>query len=508
MTRVVVVGAGVAGLTAALELAECPGVEVTLVTKAPLQESNTWYAQGGVAVVTTPPDTVASHVADTLAAGAGLSDEAAAQVLCADGPEAVAALIRRGVRFDAEDGQLARGLEAAHSHQRILHAGGDATGAAIAGGLLAALRRSPVTVRVETTVVDLVRTDHGVTGVRLLGGEVLAADAVVLATGGAGQLYPYTTNPAVATGDGIALALRAGAVAADLEFYQFHPTSLAAPGNHLVSEAVRGEGAVLVDADGRRFMPSVHADAELAPRDVVARGIAAQMVAQNGVPVRLDATALGAEFLARRFPTIDAAVRAQGFDWAREPLPVTPAAHYFMGGVRTDVWGRTSVPGLFTVGEVACNGLHGANRLASNSLLEGAVYGRRVARAVLDAAEAPISFGEQWAEPVVVETSGGTVQGSRSDLQQLMWDAVGLVRDADGLAEAARALSSWRVPEPVDVKAAEDAALLVVARAVIASAAARTESRGGHHRTDEAPAVSDSRPGPGAPAVHSGVVLR
>ncbi|GAA2082086.1 L-aspartate oxidase [Aeromicrobium halocynthiae] len=550
MTRVVVVGAGVAGLTAALELAERPGVEVTLVAKAPLRESNTRYAQGGIAVVTGEPDTVASHVADTLVAGAGLSDEPAAEVLCAEGPDAVAALIRRGVRFDVEDGQVALGLEAAHAHPRILHAGGDATGAAIADGLLAALGRSRVTVRAETTVVELLRDDRRVTGVRLLGGETLTVDAVVLATGGAGQLYPYTTNPAVATGDGIALALRAGAVAADLEFYQFHPTSLAAPGNHLVSEAVRGEGAVLLDADGRRFMTDVHPDAELAPRDVVARGIAAQMAAQNGVPVRLDATAMGAEFLARRFPTIDAVVRSQGFDWSREPLPVTPAAHYFMGGVRTDVWGRTSVPGLLAVGEVACNGLHGANRLASNSLLEGAVYGRRVARAVLDEADpheadTSRSFGEQWAEPLVLERTAGTVQGSRADLQQLMWDAAGLVRDGEGLAEAADALAQWRVPEPVDAKAAEDAALLLVARAVVASAAVRTESRGGHHRTDAvpvsrpgpgtpavssprpgpgAPAVSDSRPGPGtpavssprpgpgtpagAPAVHSGVVLR
>ena len=246
MTRVVVVGAGVAGLTAALELAERPGVEVTLVAKAPLRESNTRYAQGGIAVVTGEPDTVASHVADTLVAGAGLSDEPAAEVLCAEGPDAVAALIRRGVRFDVEDGQVALGLEAAHAHPRILHAGGDATGAAIADGLLAALGRSRVTVRAETTVVELLRDDRRVTGVRLLGGETLTVDAVVLATGGAGQLYPYTTNPAVATGDGIALALRAGAVAADLEFYQFHPTSLDAPGNFLVSEAVRGEGAVQI----------------------------------------------------------------------------------------------------------------------------------------------------------------------------------------------------------------------------------------------------------------------
>ena len=209
----------------------------------------------------------------------------------------------------------------------------------------------------------------------------------MLATGGAGQLFPYTTNPEVATADGLAMALRAGAVAADLEFYQFHPTSLAAPGNFLVSEAVRGEGAVLIDEDGHRFMTDVHPDAELAPRDVVARGIAAQMARQKGKPVRLDATELGenglaGEFLAKRFPNIDAASRAQGFDWGEQPIPVTPAAHYYMGGIRTDEWGRTSVPGLYAVGEAACNGLHGANRLASNSLLEGAVYGTRVVEAL------------------------------------------------------------------------------------------------------------------------------
>jgi L-aspartate oxidase len=396
-----------------------------------------------------------------------------------------------------QDGQLARGLEAAHSHERILHAGGDATGAAIAGALIDRLLRSDVTVREDATVLDLEVADGRVTGVRLLDGTVLTADAVVLATGGAGQLYPYTTNPAVATGDGLAMALRAGAVAADLEFYQFHPTSLAAAGNHLVSEAVRGEGAVLIDADGRRFMTDVHPDAELAPRDVVARGIAAQMAAQGGVPVRLDATALGADFLARRFPTIDAALRAQGFDWSREPIPVTPAAHYYMGGVRTDLWGRTSLPGLFAVGEVACNGLHGANRLASNSLLEGAVFGHRVVDAVLSAVGSG-TFDAEWAEPVEVTVTSHGESFTRADLQQLMWDAAGLTRDAESLTAALAVLDGWEAPTPTDAKSAEDANLLVVARAVVASALARQESRGGHFRSDF-PAADSQR------AVHSGV---
>ena len=519
MTHLLVVGSGVAGLTAALDADGRPGVSVTLLTKATLESSNTWFAQGGVAVVTSSDDTVGEHVADTLAAGAGLSDDEAVEVLCAEGPEAVQHLIERGVLFDVHDGVLARGLEAAHSHERILHAGGDATGAAIAAALIARLRDSSVEVRENTTAVDLV-VEHGrVVGVTLLDGERIGADAVVLATGGAGQLYPYTTNPAVATGDGLAMALRAGAVAADLEFYQFHPTSLAAPGNHLVSEAVRGEGAVLIDTDGRRFMQDVHPDAELAPRDVVARGIAAQMARQGGQPVRLDATGLGAEFLARRFPTIDAAVRARGFDWGRDPIPVTPAAHYFMGGVRTDLWARTSLPGLFAVGEVACNGLHGANRLASNSLLEGAVYGRRVVDAVLDdpagvpgrgrqesrdPAGVPgrgrQEFDSEWAEPIVVQLPSGGVLSSRDDLQQLMWDAAGLTRDGSGLTAAASELARWSVPAATDAKSAEDANLHVVAQAVVASALARRESRGGHFRSDF------PEPGPG-PGVHSSVVM-
>ncbi len=501
MTHLLVVGSGVAGLTAALDADGRPGVSVTLLTKATLESSNTWFAQGGVAVVTSSDDTVGEHVADTLAAGAGLSDDEAVEVLCAEGPEAVQHLIDRGVLFDVHDGVLARGLEAAHSHERILHAGGDATGAAIAAALIARLRDSDVVVRENTTAVDLVVEDGRVMGVTLLDGERIDADAVVLATGGAGQLYPYTTNPAVATGDGLAMALRAGAVAADLEFYQFHPTSLAAPGNHLVSEAVRGEGAVLIDTNGRRFMQDVHPDAELAPRDVVARGIAAQMALQGGEPVRLDATGLGADFLAKRFPTIDAAVRARGFDWGRDPIPVTPAAHYFMGGVRTDLWARTSLPGLFAVGEVACNGLHGANRLASNSLLEGAVYGRRVVDAVLAPAGAPVEpFDAEWAEPLVVELPTGGVLSSRADLQQLMWDAAGLTRDAAALTQAAAELARWAVPAATDAKSAEDANLHVVAQAVVASALARQESRGGHFRSDF--------PEPGAgPGVHSCVVV-
>ncbi|MET0788059.1 MAG: FAD-binding protein, partial [Cellulomonas sp.] len=389
------------------------------------------------------------------------------------------------------DGELSHGLEAAHAYPRILHSGGDATGAGIAYALIARLQESAVTVRAQATVVDLLidrsaGSGHGqCVGVTLLGGEELRADAVILATGGAGQLFPYTTNPEVATADGLGMALRAGAVAADLEFYQFHPTSLDAPGNFLVSEAVRGEGAVLIGADGQRFMLDVHPDAELAPRDVVARGIAQQMARQPGIPVRLDATALGGEFLARRFPNIDAACRAQGYDWGRVPIPVAPAAHYFMGGIRTDAWGRTSLPGLYAVGEVACNGLHGANRLASNSLLEGAVYGNRVIEGLVTP-QAVEAFDDTWLAPIELDLvdDPDAHDVSRSDLQQLMWDAAGLARTGADLEQAAAELRRWKSPAVTDAKAAEDANLLVVARAVVASALARRESRGGHFRTD------------------------
>jgi L-aspartate oxidase len=307
----------------------------------------------------------------------------------------------------------------------------------------------------------------------------------MLASGGAGQMYLHTTNPKVATGDGVAMALRAGAQLADVEFYQFHPTALAMPGTFLISEAVRGEGAVLLDAHGRRFMQSLHKDAELAPRDVVARGIAMQMAEQGGKPVMLDATALGAKFLHERFPTIDAACEARGLDWATKPIPVTPAAHYWMGGVRTDVWGRTSVRGLFAVGEVACTGVHGANRLASNSLLESLVFAWRCAHMLLGNAEA----GEwpEWPEDAVIavddELERDAVVVNRKSLQTLMWSAAGIERSGEGLRAATVQLSRWRV-EGYDVEALETANLLSLARVLVAAALERRESRGAHFRTD------------------------
>ncbi|SDO84418.1 L-aspartate oxidase [Microbacterium sp. ru370.1] len=481
MTTVVVVGSGIAGLTAALHAHEA-GCRVTVVTKGALVDTNTRWAQGGIAAVTDPDDTVASHAADTITAGAGLNDPDAVDVLVGEGPARIAELVARGVGFDrTADGDFSRGLEAAHAVARVLHAGGDATGAAIQAALGDAVRAAGIPVREHALLRDLVIEDGRVTGIELADGERLTADAVVLATGGAGQLYAHTTNPLGATGDGIAAAIRAGAAVADLEFVQFHPTALAAGAPFLVSEAVRGEGAVLIDDAGRRFAFDAHPDGELAPRDVVARANARAMAAQDGHPVRLDATALGPERLARRFPTIDAAVRERGLDWAHVPIPVTPAAHYLMGGVVTDLDGRTTVPGLYAVGETARTGVHGANRLASNSLLEGAVFGARAGDAAARDRDWPVAPAvPARPAPVAVDTDAPAF--SRSALQRLMWDDAGLVRDAAGLDRAAATLAAWR--SPGRLSAVEDDNLLLVATHVVDAARARTGSVGAHYRSD------------------------
>ncbi|MCJ1706909.1 L-aspartate oxidase [Microbacterium sp. VKM Ac-2923] len=480
MTTVVVVGSGIAGLTAALHAAE-NGCQVTVVTKGSLSDTNTRWAQGGVAAVTDPGDSVASHAADTLTAGAGLNDPTAVDVLVGEGPERIAELVARGVDFDRTlGGDFARGLEAAHAVPRVLHAGGDATGAGIQTALGAAVRSAGLTVRENALLCDLVRDGGRVVGVELDGGERIEADAVILATGGAGQLYAHTTNPLGATGDGIAAALRAGAEVADLEFVQFHPTALAAGAPFLVSEAVRGEGATLIDDAGRRFCFDAHPDGELAPRDVVARANARAMAAQNGRPVRLDATALGAELLAQRFPTIDAAVRERGLDWALEPIPVTPAAHYLMGGVVTDLDGRTTVPGLYAVGETARTGVHGANRLASNSLLEGAVFGARAGDAAARGGDWPVAAASTAAPRAAAAIDAPPF--SRAALQRLMWADAGLVRDATGLDRAAAMLAAWSAD--TSPRSIEDANLLLVARHVVSAARARTVSVGAHYRSD------------------------
>ncbi|WJS89717.1 L-aspartate oxidase [Microbacterium testaceum] len=481
MTAVVVVGSGIAGLTAALHASE-NGCRVTVVTKGALPDTNTRWAQGGIAAVTSAADTVASHAADTITAGAGLNDPAAVDVLVGDGPERIAELVARGVVFDrAADGDFSRGLEAAHAVPRVLHAGGDATGAAIQAALGASVRAAGIEVREHALLRDLVVMDGRISGIELDGGERLDADAVILATGGAGQLYAHTTNPLGATGDGVAAALRAGAAVDDLEFVQFHPTALADGIPFLVSEAVRGEGAVLIDDAGRRFVFDSHPDGELAPRDVVARANARAMAAQGGRPVRLDATAIGRERLAQRFPTIDAAVHERGLDWGRDPIPVTPAAHYLMGGIVTDLDGRTTLPGLYAVGETARTGVHGANRLASNSLLEGAVFGARAGDAVARGDAWP-AFSTRTVRCLDVAPAVDAPPFSRRALQQLMWAEAGLEREATGLRRAAAVLAAWNAePAPRSI---EDANLLLLATHVVTAALARTTSVGAHFRSD------------------------
>jgi L-aspartate oxidase len=483
-----VVGTGVAGLSAALRAAEL-GLRVVAVTKSTIEDGNTRWAQGGVAVVLPGSgDSVDAHVADTLAASAGLGDEAATRAILAAGPAALSALRARGAVFDGSAGELERTREGGHRAFRVIHAGGDATGAEIERALAGAARGGQLPLLEGQSVTDVLRDDTGrVAGLALLGEAlgtgVLRARAVLLATGGLGQLYTVSTNVDGATGDGLALALRAGAMTADLEFVQFHPTVLhGGAGSRgrqpLVTEAIRGEGAVLLDTTGAAVMTGGHPLGALAPRDVVAAAITRRMAQTGSDHVLLDATHLGSAGFRRRFPTVHAACVALGVDPGREPIPVAPAAHYQCGGVVTDTSGRTTVPGLYAAGELARTGLHGANRLASNSLLEGLVVGAQAAEAV--AADLAVSPRPGPPLPPCLLRP----VADRDAIQRSMSAHAGIGRDAAGLAAAAtvvRAAPWRRLRSPRD---AEDAALTLVAAAVLAAASARTESRGCHLRTD------------------------
>jgi L-aspartate oxidase len=575
--RLIVVGSGIAGLYGAL-LAADAGADVVLLTKGALADSNTYYAQGGISAVLDEPapgDTVAAHIADTLQAGAGHCNPEAVRVLCTEARQDIAGLGRFGVRFDLDDdGDPALGLEAAHSAPRILHAGGDATGAGIANALICAVLAAQASGRIRllghARATALLKSGRRVTGVEFLHDgqlKTMQADAVLLATGGAGQLFAQTTNPSVATADGLALAWRAGAAVADLEFFQFHPTCLVRTAEAaetdanqdplLISEAVRGEGAILVDAAGRRFMREYHADAELAPRDVVSRSVALHLAAlgdPNGhvyLDARVIEAAKGSGFLEKRFPTITRRTREAGIDWTRELVPVAPAAHYWMGGVSTDLRGRTTVPGLFAAGEAACTGVQGANRLASNSLLEGLVFGRRAVEAFLGEQRGPSQDGgcvgasPDGAPPRASSAAGGlplthasgtpsvdvsetpdsgsvgaaadgdfpawefeTVPGpgpvevsfapagvfSRGALRRLMTANAGVLRTGGQLREAGAALAAWaavvrpdNVPDAEDPREHEDANLLLAAQLLVHAARERRTSLGAHHRDDGRP---------------------
>lgn len=481
---VIVVGSGIAGCLVALSAAETG--PVVLVTKETLGDGSTRRAQGGIAAAIDERDSVEAHLADTLAAGAGLCDPDAAEIICREGPGQVAELIARGVAFDTEGGRLRLGLEGAHSAARVVHAGGDATGAHIVGTLTAALRAHPrAEVAESERALEVIVRDGRVAGLRSAdaGGRerVRAARAVVLAAGGSGQLYTRTTNPRGATADGPALAARAGAALADLEIVQFHPTALAVGEGPLalVSEAVRGEGGLLRDARGRRFMPDEHPMAELGPRDVVARAIA-RSAAELGADVTIDLRHLDPDEVRGRFPTVAALCAEHGLDLARDLVPVTPAAHYGVGGVLADMSGRTTLPGLFAIGECAATGAHGANRLASNGLLEAAVLASGAARALAEDADAWPDAPFAPIAPVAPPSPSRRVDpGARAALQRAMWDGVGVERDAGGLSAAAAALAA--IPEGTDP---ETDNLLLVARLTAAAAALRTESRGSHFRGD------------------------
>ena len=492
---VVVIGSGIAGLTAALRL-RGQVEKVLVVTKDVLDAGSTQWAQGGIAAALGPGDTPEQHEHDTLVAGAGACDPAAVKALVTEGPEAVRELIALGTIFDHDpDGELSLTREGGHLRDRIAHAGGDATGAEIQRALIAAIERAPeIEVIPHALAVDLLLgEDGGVSGVTLhVMGEgqrdgvgAVHCRAVVLASGGLGQVFSQTTNPAVATGDGMAIAARAGAVLRDLEFVQFHPTVMyLGPESRgqqpLISEAVRGEGAFLVDFEGNRFMRGQHELADLAPRDVVAKAITREMFATGRPHMWLDARHLGAAFWERRFPTILATARRHGVDPVTELIPVAPACHYASGGVATDLWGRTSVPGLYATGEVACSGVHGANRLASNSLLEGLVFSRRIAD-VLPAELRPRS------RPVPDPRTPGLLSGSaRRELQEAMTSWVGVLRSAAGLAEAEILLDKLAgdTTELVDQESWETTNLLTVSAALAAAAALREETRGSHWRED------------------------
>ncbi|MFG2225966.1 L-aspartate oxidase [Streptomyces sp. NPDC048644] len=524
---VVVVGSGVAGLTAALRCAAA-GHRTVVVTKARLDDGSTRWAQGGIAAALGEGDTPEQHLADTLVAGAGLCDEAAVRTLVTEGPAAVHRLIAAGARFDTapDSDDIALTREGGHHRRRIAHAGGDATGAEISRALVAAVRAAGLRTVENALVLDLLTDARGrASGVTLhVMGEgqhdgvgAVHAPAVVLATGGMGQVFSATTNPAVSTGDGVALALRAGAEVSDLEFVQFHPTVLylgadAEGQQPLISEAVRGEGAHLVDADGTRFMVGRHELAELAPRDIVAKEIMRRAAEQGAEHMYLDARHFGADMWESRFPTILAACRSHDIDPVTEPIPVAPAAHYASGGVRTDLHGRTTVPGLYACGEVACTGVHGANRLASNSLLEGLVFAERIAADITGSGDAIGSAdatgsdgtGRADAPPAPGAPLPLLAPDARIEVQRIMTAGAGVLRSADSLARAAAQLdrlhreatartaapeaatvpaSAPKAPEP-GVEAWETTNLLCVARVLVAAAQRREETRGCHWRED------------------------
>jgi L-aspartate oxidase len=501
---IIVVGSGIAGLFAALKASEF--ASVCLVTKGRLADSNTWHAQGGIAAALGDNDSTVQHLHDTLAAGAGLCNEAAVRVLVEEGPRHVRELSALGVPFDMAGENFALAREGAHSRGRVLHAGGDATGRLVLETLQAkVLGTAKITVREQTHVAELLTSADTVCGVRLLSGQILRSKAVILATGGLGQVYSHTTNPPGATGDGVALAWRAGAEIADMEFIQFHPTVFR--GRHeedtfLATEALRGEGAILRNARGERFMPAYHELAELGSRDLVSRAIMEQMKKHPG-PVYLDITHRDEEFLRLRFPTVYRLAGQAGYNLAGEWLPVSPAAHYAMGGVWTGLYGETSLRSLYACGEVACTGVHGANRLASNSLLECLVFAARSVRRIeQEGAEGTPSVKTVQELPLLA-LRPARVASLRYRLRSMMFEEAGILRHREGLEqieEFVRQHVTLLKGRPSTRELSELQNLLVTAGLIVSAALARQESRGAHYRLDfpQAQEALHSRQSPAA----------
>ncbi len=495
-TDVLVIGSGVAGLSAVLALPE--DLSVLLITKGDLSNGSTAEAQGGVAAALAPDDSPEDHFADTVEAGCGLCDEEAVRLVTEDAPERIRELIGRGVMFDREEGDYALTREGGHRRRRILHANGDATGRVMHDALAERVRERPnVQVFERTFALDLLTLDSGCHGAltwQATHGVMMArAKQTILATGGCGRVYRETTNPESVTGDGIAMAFRAGASLQDLEFIQFHPTILYVAGasRALISEAVRGEGGVLRNREGERFMPGYHPDAELAPRDIVSRSIVEEMKRTDHPHVYLDVTSMGAERMESRFPTITALCRRFELEPSEDLIPVRPAAHYMIGGVRTDLRGRTDVENLLACGEVACTGLHGANRLGSNSLLEGLVFGRRCARTAAENLRTmPEALSVHALQGLPQEPAYGNLNLTdvENSLKSVMWRDVGVEREGEGLDEALEMITFWcryvmdkefREPQGWQLQN-----MLVVSRLIAMSARQREESRGVHFRSD------------------------
>ncbi|MBI4686903.1 MAG: L-aspartate oxidase [Nitrospirae bacterium] len=492
-TDFLIIGGGVAGLRAAIEVA--PHGSVLVLTKDKPAESSTGYAQGGIAVALSDEDEVGIHYEDTIKAGDGLCREDAVRILVEEGPEVILELISWGAEFDKEGRRLAFTQEAAHSRRRILHAHGDSTGRELERALVSKVRTFSDVRRYDFAfTVDLIIEDGRCVGALVLRDkEVIPiyAKAVILATGGGGQVYSRTTNPPVTAGDGMAIAYRAGAVLEDMEFIQFHPTTLYSPSapQFLLSEAMRGEGAILKNINGERFMPDYHSMSELASRDIVARAIISEMVKTNARHVYLDLRHLDKDFVRRRFPRIYSTCLQFDIDITEDLIPVSPAAHYFMGGVKTDLEGQTTVKGLFAAGEVACTGVHGANRLASNSLLEGLVYGARTGMAAVNWGMGNGEWGLEKYKSHKLKSANWNIdiEKIRSSLRRIMWDKAGIIRCKESLTEATEWLKQWNFTLREGVfgrKELELKNMLTIANLIVDSALLREGSIGAHYRSD------------------------